>query len=147
MKRKSLAVIACLMINVSFALQAEEIQIGDITDGKVTLIGRLGKPLGTVETIEGQLISDPKQVAGLVTAAFRASKVDGKPLEKGQIIGLVFRPSAGTPALHANQLVKLSGFEGGAFVGTPDAAREAMSSDASPLDWKFQSTFRVISLL
>jgi hypothetical protein len=40
----------------------------------------------------------------------------------------------------------LSGYEGAAFIGTPDAAREEMSSDASPLDWKLQSIVHVIKI-
>lgn len=146
MKQLSVAGIALLAIAASFALYAEDVQVSDISDGKVTLIGRVGRPLGTVVTVEGQLVSDPKQTAGQVTAAFRARTVDGTALEKGQIIGLLFRASDGIPALHANQLVKISGYESASFIGAPDGAREALGKDASPLDWKFQSLVHVIKV-
>jgi hypothetical protein len=146
MKPTFIAVTAFLLLNISLPLHAEDVQVSDISDGKITLIGRLGKPVGTVAMLEGQLVSDPKLANGHITAAVRVNKIGGKGLEKAQIIGLEFRPSQGVPALHANQLVKLSGYEGAAFIGTPDAAREEMSSDASPLDWKLQSIVHVIKI-
>jgi hypothetical protein len=146
MKPKLIIAIMLCVIGASLFLQAEEIQVGDIGN-KVILIGRLGKPLGTVATIDGQLISEPKQgKSGQITAAFRVNKVDGKPLEKAQIVGLAFRASAGIPSVHANEIVQLSGYEGGAFIGTPDDARDILGKDASPLDWKFQTTIYVIKL-
>jgi len=62
-------------------LHAEEIFVSDF-GGKVTVVGRLGKPLGTVVTIEGELISEPKAAkTGRTTAAFRVNKVNGKSPE------------------------------------------------------------------
>jgi predicted ABC-type transport system involved in lysophospholipase L1 biosynthesis ATPase subunit len=148
MRLKFPAIILLFIIGNSLVLRAEEIQMSDI-GGQVTLIGRLGKPVGTVVTnIEGQLISEPKQgKSGQVTAALRVSKIDGKALAKAQIVGLVFRASQGMPKIHANENVKFSGYESGAFIGTPEVAREALGKDASPLDWKFESTVFVIKLL
>ena len=146
MKRTFVVVITALLLNISFPLRAEDVQVGDINDGKVILLGRLGKPLGTVVTVEGQLVSDPTAANGHITAAFRASKVDGQELKAAQIIGLEFRASQGLPALRASQFVKFSGYEAVASVGTPNAARAEMSSDASPLDWKLQSVVHVIKL-
>jgi len=132
------------IIGISHFLQAEEIQVGDIGN-KVIIIGRLGKPLGTVVTTDGQMISEPKLGKnGHFTAAFRANKVDGKPLKKAQIVGLVFRVSAGVPSVHAGESVQLSGYESAAFIGTPDGARAMLGSDASPFDWKLESTIYVI---
>jgi hypothetical protein len=147
MKLKLSAVILIFIITHSLVLRAEEIQVSDI-GGQVTLIGRLGKPVGTVVTsIEGQLISDPKQgKSGQITAALRLRKVDGKALAKPQIVGLVFRVSEGMPNVHVNEIIKFSGYEAGAFIGTPEAAREALGKDASPQDWKFESTVHVIKL-
>ena len=147
MKPTFIVVITALLLNISFPLHAEDVQVGDINDGKVMLLGCLGKPVGTVVTVEGQLISDPKAANGHITAAFRANKVDGRELKPAQIIGLEFRASLGLPALRASQLVQFSGYEGVAFVGTPNAARVEMSSDASPLEWKLQSVVHVIKLL
>lgn len=148
MKLKFPAIILLFIITNSLLLRAQEVQVSDIGGG-VTLIGRLGKPMGTVVTnIQGQLISEPKQgKSGLVTAALRVSKVDGKALPKAQVVGVVFRLSEGMPSVHANDIVKFSGYESGSFIGTPDAAREALGKDASPLDWKFESTVHVIKLL
>jgi len=146
MKRTFIAAMASVMLNISFPLHAEDVQVGDISDGKTALIGCLGKAVGTVVTVEGQLLSDPKLVNGHITAALRVNKVDGQQLKSGQIIGLEFRASQGVPAVRANQLVKFSGYEGVAYIGTPTAAREAMSGDASPLDWKLQSVVHVIKL-
>jgi len=146
MKPKLIIAIMLCVIGAPLFLQAEEIQVSDI-GSKVILIGRLGKPLGTVATVDGQLISEPKQGKdGQVIAAFRVNKVDGKPLEKAQIVGLIFRASAGISPVHANEIVQLSGYESGAFIGTPDGAREMLGKDASPLDWKFQTTIHVIKL-
>ena len=146
MKPKLVVAIILSIIGTSLILRAEEIQVGDIGN-KVTLIGRLGKPIGTVVTIEGQLISEPKQgKSGQISAALRVNKVDGKPLEKAQVVGLIFRASAGLPSAHANEIIQLTGYESGAFIGTPDAARDLLGKDASPLDWKFQSTIYVIKL-
>jgi hypothetical protein len=147
MKLKFPAVLLLFIITNSLVLRAEEIQVSDI-GGRVTLIGRLGKPLGTVVTnIEGQLISEPKQgKSGQITAAFRLSKIDGKVLAKTQVVGLIFRISGGIPNVHANEIVKFSGYESAAFIGTPEAAREALGKDASPLDWKLESTVYVIKL-
>ncbi len=148
MKLKFLAIILLCSFTNSLVLGAEEIQLSDI-GGQVTLIGKLGKPVGTVVTnIEGQLISDPKQGAsGKITAALRVNKVDGKALAKAQVVALEFLASEGMPRVHANDLVKFSGYEGGAFIGTPAAAREILGSGASPLDWKFESIVHVIKLL
>jgi hypothetical protein len=127
-------------------LHAEEIFVNDF-GGKVTVVGRLGKPLGTIVTMEGQLVSEPKAAkTGRSTAAFRVNKVDGKPLETGQVVGLTFPISLGTPPVHVNDIVRLSGYESGAFIGTPSAAREQLGKDASPLDWKFESTVYLIKL-
>jgi len=147
MKLKLTAVILLFIIANLPTLRAGEVQVSDI-GGQTTLIGRLGKPVGTVVTnIEGQLISEPKQgKSGQTTAAIRVTKVDGKALAKSQTVGLIFRPSEGTPKVHANEIVKFSGYESGAFIGTPEAAREALGKDGSPLDWKFESTIHVIKL-
>ena len=128
-------------------LQAEDVLVSDF-GSKVTLIGRLGKPVGTVTTVEGQLVSEPKLgKSGKITAAFRPSKVEGKPLEASQVIALSFPVSAGLPPVHANDIVRLSGYEGGSFIGTPAAAREPLGADASPFPWKFESAFTVIKIL
>jgi hypothetical protein len=127
-------------------LQAEEIHIEDLGN-KVILIGKLEKPVGTLATIEGQMISEPTRgKSGQVTAAFRIEKVDGQPLQKQSIIGLIFRASEGIPSIHAQDLVQLSGYESGAFIGTPNEARDALGKDASPLDWKYEASFHVIKL-
>jgi hypothetical protein len=138
-----IALLSGIIITAGFA-RAEEIQVGDI-GSKVIIIGKLGKPLGTVVTVEGQLISEPKLgKSGQVTAAFRVNKVDGKALEKAQIVGLIFRASAGIPPLHAHEIVHLSGYESGAFIGTPNDARDMLGRDSSPFDWKFETTIHVI---
>jgi hypothetical protein len=144
MKPKLVIAIMLCVIGTSLSLQAEEIQVSDI-GSKVILIGRLGKPLGTIATVDGQLISEPTRgKSGQVTAAFRVNKVNGKPLEKAQIVGLIFRASAGIPPIHTDEIIQLSGYKSGAFVGTPDDARDMLGRDASPLDWKFQTTIHVI---
>jgi hypothetical protein len=145
MKRKIIAAILFLTIATSGLLQAEDVRVVDIGSG-VTLIGKLGKPLGTLASIEGQMVSDPKQGrSGQVSGALRVSKVDGQRLPKAQTVGLVFRLSQGMPALHAHDIVQISGYESGVFVGTPDSARDAMGKDASPLDWQFESMVYVIN--
>ena len=144
MKRNIIFTILFLTLATSCFLRAEDVQVVDIGDS-VTLIGKLGKPLGTLAKVEGQLISEPKQGrSGQITAAFRVTKVDGQKLAKAQTVGLMFRLSQGMPAVHAHDLVQLSGYEAGAFVGTPDAVRDSMGKDASPLDWKFESLVYVI---
>lgn len=147
MRIKLPAVVLLCVITSSPVLKADEIQVSDL-GGQVTLIGRLGKPVGTViADIEGQLISEPQQSkSGKVTAAIRLNKVDGKALAKAQVVGLEFRASGGMPQAHANDIIRFSGYEGGAFIGTPEAARESLGSDASPLEWKFESVVRVIKL-
>lgn len=147
MKLKFTLALLFVIISYSSDLRAEEVQVSDI-GGKVTLIGRLGKPIGTVFTsIEGQLVTEPKKGStGHFTAAFRVSKVDGKALAKSQIVGLMFRPSEGMPKVRVNDVLKLSGYESGVFIGTPEAAREALGKDTSPVDWKFESTVHVIKL-
>lgn len=145
--RTFVALIGAVLLSVSFAAHSEEVRVIDISDGKITLIGRLGLPLGTVARVEGQLVSAPKLTNGQIVAAFRVSKVDGKKLTGSQIVGLAFRASRGVPALGAGQLLKLSGYEDASTVGTPEAAREAMGSDASPVDRKFASVVHVIEVL
>ncbi|HTR43343.1 MAG TPA: hypothetical protein VMH87_17155 [Pseudomonadales bacterium] len=146
MKRKIIFTILFLALAAPCLLPAEDVWVTDI-GGSVTLIGKLGKPLGTLAKVEGQMISDPKQSrSGQITAAFRVMKVDGQKLPKAQTIGLMFRSSQGMPAVHAQDLVQLNGYEAGTFVGTPDAVREQMGSDASPLDWQFESLVHVIDI-
>lgn len=145
MKRKLFFTILFLTIATFCFLRAEDVQVADF-GSSVTLIGKLGKPLGTVATVEGQMISDPKVGrSGQITAALRVMKVDGQQLPKAQTVGLMFRHSQGAPAVHAHDMVTLTGFEAGAFVGTPDAARDQMGADASPLDWQFESLVYVIN--
>ena len=145
MKRKIIAAILFLTIATTCFLQAEDVQVTDF-GGSVTPIGKIGKPLGTLANIEGQMISDPKQGrSGQMTAAFRVTKVDGQKLTKAQTVGLMFRHSQGMPGIHAQDIVQLSGYEAGAFVGTPDSARDLMGKDASPLDWQFESMVYVIN--
>lgn len=149
MKHHSLpAALFLFVMSPWLVLHAEEIQVSDI-GGKVILIGRLGQPVGTlVANIEGQLISEPTQgKSGSITAALRVNKVDGKPLAKAQSFGVIFHSSVGLLNLHAKDLVKFSGYESGAFIGTPNAAREALGKDASPFEWKFESTVHVVKLL
>lgn len=132
------------LIGTSHLLQAEEVQATDI-GGKVIIIGKLGEPLGTVVTIDGQMVSEPKLgKTGQATAALRVNQVNGKPLKREPILGMVFRPSTGVPSLHVPESVHLSGYETGAFIGTPDDARDSLGSDASRFDWKFETTIRVI---
>src|SRR5215469_14022497 len=139
MKRKIFFTVLLLTLATSCFLRAVDVQVVDLGD-TVTLIGKLGKPLGTVANVEGQMVSEPKVGrSGQITAAFRVIKVDGQKLPKSQIVGLMFRHSQGVPTVHSQDLVKLSGYEAGAFVGTPDAARDLMGADASPVDWKFES--------
>ena len=146
MKSKLILAVAILLAAQTNFLRAEDVLVSDF-GGKVTLIGRLGKPVGTVVTVEGQLVSEPKLgKSGRISAAFRANKVDGKALETGQIIALMFPTTGGMPPVHANEIVHLSGYEGGAFIGTPPDAREKMGADASPLSWKFESTLVVIKV-
>ena len=133
-----------MLLTTSCLLQAVNVSVDDF-GGSVTLIGKLGKPLGTVATVEGQMVSEPKMgKSGQITAAFKVTKVDGQKLPKTESVGLIFRHSQGTPAVHANDMVQLTGFEAGAYIGTPDAARDQMGSDASPLDWQFESVVHVI---
>lgn len=140
-----IAVTLCVFGTSNF-VQAEEVQASDI-GGKVIIMGRLGKPLGTVVTLDGQMVSAPKTgKSGQVTAALRVSEVNGQPLKRAPIIGLIFRPSAGVPSFHVQETVHLSGYETGAFIGTPDGARDSLGSEASPFDWKFETTIRVIKL-
>jgi hypothetical protein len=145
MKANLVIVILSFVISSSILLQAEEVKVSDF-GSKIILIGRLGKPLGTIATLDGQLVSEPKLgKSGRVTAAFRVNKVDGKPLEKAQSVALIFRVSEGVPPIHINELVQLTGYEGGAYIGTPDEARDSLGRDASPLDWQFESTIYVIN--
>ncbi len=144
MKPKFIVAMLLCIMGVSHFLPAEEIQAGDIGN-KVIIIGKLGKPLGTIATVDGEMISEPKLgKSSRVTAAFRVTRVDGKPLKQGQIVGLVFRTSEGIPPFHANEIVHLSGYESGTFIGTPRDARDLLGKDASPLDWKFETTIYVI---
>jgi len=137
-------IILILCFGLPLFLQAEEIRVEDL-GSKVILIGALGKPVGTIATVEGQMVSEPTRgKSGQITAAFRAEKVDGQSLPKQATIGLIFRASEGVPPIHAHDIVQLSGYESGAFIGTPDNAREALGKDASPLDWKYEPTFHVI---
>jgi hypothetical protein len=127
-------------------LHAEDVLVSDF-GSKVALIGRLGKPVGTVAVAEGQIMTEPKQAkTGRSTATFRVTKVDGKDLPAAQVIAVIFPISAGATPAHAGQTVRISGFEGGAFIGTPAAARDQMGADASNLAWKFESTFTVIKV-
>jgi hypothetical protein len=145
MKRKIFITILLLLLSTSCLLQAVNVSVDDF-GGSVTLIGKLGKPLGTVANVEGQMVSEPKMGrSGQITAAFQVTKVDGQRLPKAKTVGLIFRHSQGTPAVHANDIVQLSGYETGAYIGTPDAARDQMGADASPLDWQFESLVHVIN--
>ena len=144
MKSKLIAIF--LVCSALCSLRAEEIQVRDI-GSKVIIIGTLGKPIGTIATVYGQLVSEPKQgKSGQITAAIRINKVDGKPLEKGQVVGIIFRISAGVPLVHAHDFVQFSRYEAGAFVGTPDKPRELLGKDVSPLDFQFEPELYVIQL-
>ena len=144
MKLKLIFAILAWSLAASCFLQAEEVRVDDFGDS-VVVIGKLGKPLGTIANVEGQVISDPKQGrSGQISAALRISKVDDERLPKGKIVGLVFRLSQGMPAIHAHDFVQLTCYESGAFVGTPDAARDTLGKDAQPLDWQFESMVYVI---
>src|ERR1700677_2785937 len=144
MKLKLIFAILAWSIVTSYSLQAEEVRVDDFGDN-VTIIGKLGKPLGTIASVEGQLVSESKQGrSGQISAALYVSKVDDQRLPKGKAVGLIFRFSQGMPAIHAHDLIKLTGYESGAFVGTPDAARDPLGKDAQPSDWQFESMVYVI---
>jgi hypothetical protein len=146
MNRKLIIAIIVSIIAVTHLVVADEIQIEDI-GSKTILVGKLGKPLGTVATISGQIISDPKQLrSGQFVGAIRVNKVNGQPLKKAATLGLLFRRSEGIPSVHAHDIVEFSGYESGAYVGTPDDARDQLGTDASPLDWKFETSITVIKI-
>jgi hypothetical protein len=146
MKLNLVFALAVFLAGPATLLHAEDVQVSDF-GGKVTLIGRLGKPVGTVAIAEGQIMSEPKLAkTGRSTAVLHVTKVDGQTLAAEQSVAVVFPASVSVSLIHANQVVRLSGYEGGAFIGTPAAAREQMGADASSLSWKFESTFNVIKI-
>ena len=143
MKPKIIAALFCV-IGIPLLIHAEDVQVDDLGT-KVVVIGKLGKPLGTVVTVEGQLMSDPEPKNGQIIAVLRANKTDGQALSPASNIALLFRHSGGVPELHSHDLVKITGYEAGAFIGTPSAVRDQMGRDASPFDWKFETTFHVVT--
>ena len=145
MKQKIIIAIMLCAICTAHLAGAEEVRTDDL-GGKVILIGRLGRPLGTVTTIIGQITTEPRQTkGGTVIATIRVGTVDGDPVGKAEIIPLIFRRSAGIPTIHLHDIVQLSGYEGGAYVGTPEGAIGKLDKDASLLKWKFQTGINVIS--
>jgi hypothetical protein len=146
MNRKLIIAIVVSIIAVTHLAVADEIRTEDI-ESKIILVGKLGKPLGTVVTISGQILSDPKQIrSGQYVGAIRVNKVNGQTLTKAATVGLLFRRSEGIPSVHAHDIIEFSGYESGAYTGTPDDARDLLGTDASPLDWKFETSITVIKI-
>lgn len=72
----SVLVVFCLLFlrPVPSIQPAKEVQLSDISDGKIKIIGNLGYPLGNCCTLEGQYY----RPAGMSPHKFRVTKINNK---------------------------------------------------------------------
>lgn len=111
------------------------IPVADI-ESKVKIIGRLGKPLGTVCKVTCEVVIGAKPGSKIIPCKFLTA--DGKPLGKSAIIAISVPASIDPPTFKTGDKLALLGYETGSCVGTPAAAREIEKAEASKLQWKFQ---------
>lgn len=117
------------------------IDAAEITSGQVHVIGRLGRPLGTVCRLEGDFFDGDalgeKPFAGVVL--LRVARVDGAALERAVL--LPFRPLQrgilSPPPLEGP--FDLWAYETGAYTGVPTAAWQHLPP-MTTTDFSFQTS-------
>jgi hypothetical protein len=130
---------------VAKARADETIQSSEL--GKsVHVIGRLGKELGTVVTI--QCVSYGKQTRakeGIFT--FDVVKVGDDALTEPVTMAFRFDPAGKMPPSEGTYAAKYRGYETGSFVGVPpDVRLDSDEADTSTADapWQFHTSFKVL---
>ena len=125
MKTLYIACIVLLCVALTgFCGYAKEktLTVADLNQSAV--IGSLGKPLGTLVTVEGVVVGDDyrrlKSDEG--ETLLKIERVDGKILSKEVILHLYIAPFAAIKKPGAGRHFKYAGYETGSFTGIPEEA-------------------------
>ena len=130
----------------------ERITVEDLS--KRPPIGRLGKPLGTLVTIEGVYVlepdgkSDPRRaMTKEAWRRFRIETVDGKRLPKPVDYEIVRDRLIRKMKPRNGERFKLLGFESGHFYGAPEEAEDLLTDTIArrnPVPFRFETVFQAV---
>ena len=115
-------------------------ELGD--SGRVSIIGRLGLPIGRYVTIEGKWAGPGPMINRRMLAV---QSVDGKPLRKPAVIEIE-RPGRFPQMgdLRAGARYVFSGYEDGGMVGVPEEVLEKTGGPGPMEGWHFDVHFVVL---
>ena len=116
---------------------------------RVGVEGRLGFRMGTIVTVEGDVVSNPtyasKDVNGDYEVLLRIIRVDGRPLAKALDYPFIRANDwVKTPDPAAGQRFRYVGYETGAFAGSPSGEFEYVPSRQT-VGYFFQTQFLVLA--
>ncbi|MHC9543455.1 MAG: hypothetical protein AB9903_28425 [Vulcanimicrobiota bacterium] len=112
---------------------------------KSRIIGYLGRPLGSIVTIEGTVVDDcyRKMKSDEGEILLKVQKVDGKDLSGEIIIPLRLEPSGAVKKPLPGYRFRFMGYETGSFTGMPEEAFRYIPQAASE-GFQFKTYFLVI---
>lgn len=147
MKALNLAAISWLAATLLTTSVSAADRVSSVDLGRaVTVVGRLGQPLGHVVRIEGAAVESdhPRGKGQDNTLFFRIATVEGRALPKPVVIEIVFFSSSNTRKLLAGERQVLLGYETGRFSGLPDEATPHLSAPPAMTGYGFTTEFVVL---
>lgn len=144
--RQFLTITILLALTIS-AFAADTIRSTDI-GRSVTIIGKLGQPLGRVIQIEGTPVesTDPlrRQKALMSALLLRVNKVQGVALPEPVVIELSFPYDWSEHKLAPGERRVFTGYEGGRFDGIPNEATPHIKNLPASKGWGFSTYFIIL---
>jgi hypothetical protein len=110
---------------------------------KTGITGSLGKPLGTIIRIQGQLKKGEKSKADMDNIIIEVIKVDDKILETPVVIPMRMFSWSPVPEPGEDQVLQYLGYETGGMTGIPEEAFSHMPYVATT-EYAFTVYFQVI---
>lgn len=142
---KKVLIFASVLVFLVCAVISANAQISIYDLNPSNVIGSLGKPLGTIVTIEGTVVGDDytqlKEDSG--ETLLKIEKVDGKKLNKAVVLHVQIIPIVSVKIPQKGTKFKLAGYETGGFIGIPEGAFKYIPQ-ATTCGFQFEVYFEVI---
>jgi hypothetical protein len=137
-----MASVALLAASVSAADTVKSIDLGR----SVSVIGRLGQPLGRIFQIEGIVVESTyrRSKADEGALLFRVTTVQGKALSEPTVIEMSFFASASAKKLAPGERRIFTGHETGGFTGIPDETHRHFAEVPAATGYGFTTQFVIL---